>query len=163
MLLLITALASAATDVRLRTELEPLSFLVGHCWVAEFPNKPGERDTQCFESVFNGQHVRSRHEVTGAARPYLGETLFSYDGRSVIFTYWNSLGGVSRGSMRAEGDLLSFGDENYTGADGRRITFSTKWRRIGEDEYQTVTTSPEAPSMNRTMRYRRKTAPAAQR
>ena len=154
MLTFLLTLMAGAEAPQVRAGLEPLGFLVGHCWRADF-ERPGEQDTQCFEPVFDGQHIRSRHEVTGAKEKYRGETLFSFDGKLVTFTYWNSIGGVSRGTMTAAPDRLSFGDESYTGADGKRITFSTTWRKIADDAFEAVTVSPEAPAMNRTLRYRK--------
>ena len=83
-----------------RPGLEPLGFLVGHCWRGTFPDS-GEQDTHCFDAVYGGQHVRDRHEVTGGARLYRGESVYSADGAGAVsYTYWNSAGGVSRGSMR---------------------------------------------------------------
>ncbi|WP_129794032.1 SRPBCC domain-containing protein [Sphingosinicella sp. CPCC 101087] len=155
MMSLAIAVALAAQAPALRPGLEPLAFLVGHCWQGEFPDT-GERDTHCFEPVYEGQHVRDRHEVLGGSQAYRGETLYSADSSGrVAFTYWNSQGGVSRGNMRPSGDRLEFGDEAYVGPDGRRITFSTHWRRLGDDAYEAVTVSSDAPSMNRTVRYRR--------
>lgn len=144
----------------LRAGLEPLGFLVGHCWRGDFAQ--GEQDVHCFESVYGGQHIRDRHEVTGGAGIYRGETLYSADGAGAVgFTYWNSLGGVSRGTMRAEPDRLSFGDETYRDPSGREIAISTFWRRAGDDAYEAVSVSPQAPSMNRTVRYRRVDQPVA--
>jgi len=155
MISVVAALALAAEAPPLRPGLEPLAFLVGHCWQGEF-ERTGERDMHCFESVYDGQHVRDRHEVQGDGRTYRGETLYSAEGDGrVAFTYWNSLGGVSRGTMRPGSDRLEFGDEAYAGPDGRRMTFSTHWRRVGADSYEAVTVSSDAPSMNRTVRYRR--------
>ena len=152
---------AAAGPPALRPGLEPLAFLVGHCWEGRF-EPGGETDRHCFESVYGGQHVRDVHEVTGGARIYRGETLYSWDGSAgvVTYTYWNSLGGVSRGTMRADGARLAFGDESYTDPQGRRITLSTHWRRDG-DSYEAVTASEQAPSMNRAVRYRRVEAPVA--
>ncbi|WP_114955124.1 SRPBCC family protein [Sphingosinicella terrae] len=152
------ALALAAEAPALRPGLEPLGFLVGHCWRGE--SASGEQDVHCFEPVFDGQHVRDTHEVTGGARAYRGETLYSAgaDG-TVSFTYWNSQGGVSRGTMRAGEGRLDFGDERYRGPDGREARFATHWRRIGDDAYEAVTTSEAMPSMNRTVRFERVEAP----
>ena len=153
--LLIAAATAAEEPSALRPGLEPLSFLVGQCWRGTFAS--GEQDTHCFESVYGGQHVRDRHEVTGGARVYRGETLYSWDGTTgaVTYTYWNSLGGVSRGTMRPAGDgRLDFGDESYTDPQGRRITISTHWRRDGEG-YDAVSASAQSPAMNRTTRYER--------
>ena len=161
MMLSFAALALAAAEPpALREGLEPLAFLVGHCWRGRFAS--GEEDTHCFESVYEGQHVRDRHQVTGGGRAYRGETLYSWDGtaNAVTYTYWNSLGGVSRGTMRPREERLDFGDESYADPQGRRITLSTHWRRDG-DAYEAVTASQEAPSMNRTVRYARVEEPVA--
>lgn len=151
--LAVLALAAAEAPP-LRQGLEPLAFLVGHCWRGTFTS--GEEDTHCFESVYGGQHVRDRHEVTGGARPYRGETLYSWDGtaNAVTYTYWNSQGGISRGTMRPREGRLDFGDESYTDPQGRRITISTHWTQAPAS-YEAVVASPQAPSMNRTVRYAR--------
>ncbi|HWT13640.1 MAG TPA: SRPBCC domain-containing protein [Allosphingosinicella sp.] len=154
-LALALAAQAPAQPPALRAGLEPLGFLVGHCWRGEF-EATGERDTHCFESVYDGQHVRDRHEVTGGARVYRGETVYSADSSGAVsYTYWNSLGGVSRGTMRPGPERLDFGDESYRGPDGRETTISTFWRRIGDDSYEAVSASPTSQSMNRTVRYRR--------
>ena len=147
-----TALANNAPA--LRPGLEPLGFLVGHCWRGEFAS--GETDVHCFEPVYGGQHVRDRHEVTGGARVYRGESLYSAEpGGVVTYTYWNSLGGVSRGTMRPDGARLDFGDESYRGPDGRQVSIATHWRRVGDDAYEAVSASAQSPTMNRTVRYQR--------
>lgn len=147
--------AAPAAAPPLRAELEPLRFLIGHCWRGEFKN--GSVDTHCFESVYGGQHIRDRHEVTGTGKPYRGETLYSWDGavRKVGYTYWNSSGGVSRGTMAPKGEELDFGDETYTGADGRKMTISTRIRRVGGDAYETVSTAGHDPTGSRVVRYKR--------
>lgn len=144
-----------AAPPSLRAELEPLRFLLGHCWRGEFKN--GSVDTHCFEGVYGGQHVRDRHEVTGAGAPYRGETLYSWSGaaKQVEYTYWNSSGGVSRGTMAPTAEGLDFGDETYTGADGRRITISTLWRKVGADAYESVSRSGTDPTGSRIVRYSR--------
>jgi uncharacterized protein YndB with AHSA1/START domain len=146
---------SPATPPPLRAELEPLRFLLGHCWRGEFRN--GAVDVHCFEGVYGGQHLRDRHEVTGPGAPYRGETLYSWDGaaKRVGYTYWNSSGGVSRGTMAATAEGLDFGDETYTGADGRKMTISTMWRKVGADSYETVSRSAADPTGSRVVRYRR--------
>jgi uncharacterized protein YndB with AHSA1/START domain len=155
MISMVAALALAGEASNLRPGLEPLAFLVGHCWQGTF-ERTGERDTHCFESVYGGQHVRDRHEVTGGTGTYAGETFYSAEGPdAVAFTYFNSLGGVSRGSMHGEPGQLNFGNEEYRGADGRAITLSVFWRRVGDDAYEVVTASADAPAMNGTVTYRR--------
>ncbi|MBV8687360.1 MAG: hypothetical protein JOZ90_12935 [Alphaproteobacteria bacterium] len=150
---LIAALAAAAVQPALRPGLEPLGFLVGHCWRGEI--KPGQFDTHCFEPVFGGQHVRDRHKVAGAGSPYEGETLYSWDGAAIAFTYWNSLGGVSRGFVRAEAGGLNFGEQSYRGANGERVSIATSWRRVGPDSFEAVVASAGRPSLDRTTRFHR--------
>jgi uncharacterized protein YndB with AHSA1/START domain len=135
--------------------LEPLRFLLGHCWRGEFKN--GAVDTHCFESVYGGRHVRDRHEVSGAGAAYRGETLYSWDGaaRRVGYTYWNSSGGVSRGTMKGSPEGLDFGDETYTGPDGRKTVISTMWSKTGADSYETVSRSSADPTGSRVVRYKR--------
>jgi uncharacterized protein YndB with AHSA1/START domain len=139
----------------LRAELEPLRFLLGHCWRGEFGS--GAVDTHCFESAYGGQHVRDRHEVTGEGKIYRGETLYSWDGaaKRVVYTYWNSSGGVSRGTMAATAAGLDFGDQLYTGADGGKMTISTLWRKVGSNAYETVSRAGTDPTGSRVVRYKR--------
>ncbi len=150
------ALAASAAEPPLRPELEPMRFLVGHCWRGAM--KQGAlHDVHCFEPVYDGQHIRDRHEVTGGANTYRGETLYSWNGaeKRIDFVYWNSLGGVSRGSMTPRPDLFDFGGETYTGADGRQITMSTEWRKIDARTYEARTTSANNPTGDRIVRFTR--------
>ena len=50
------ALAAAAPPA-----LQPLQFLVGHCWRTTL--KEGPTDTHCFASVAAGQQIRDRHAI----------------------------------------------------------------------------------------------------
>ena len=105
------ALLVAASAPPLTAELQPLSFLVGHCWRGEFASRK-HVDTHCFEPVFGGKFVRDRHEVTGGETVYRGETIYGWNAetRRVEYTYWSSDGGVSRGSMVPKDGALDFGD-----------------------------------------------------
>ena len=150
------AAQAAPAPATLRPGLEPMAFLVGHCWRGEIA--PGRQDTHCFEPAYGGQHIRDRHEVTGGPRPYSGETLYSVTPEGVRYTYFNSIGGVSEGAMRPDGDRLDFGTDEYRGPDGRRTRIATMWRRVGPDAYEAVMSS-ELASMNRTTRFTRITEP----
>ena len=155
------AAEAAAPPPTLRAELEPLRFLVGHCWRGEMKGG-AQQDVHCFEPVFDGQHVRDRHEVkavsAGEGAPaYRGETIFSWDGASgrVAFVYWNSLGGVSRGGMVPAPGKLDFGDETYKAPDGKETKISTFWRIVDERTYESVTTSAANPTGQRIVRFTR--------
>lgn len=157
-LLLTLAAQQPAEPPALRAGLEPLAFLAGHCWRGELPT--GETDTHCFEPVYGGQHLRDRHEVTGGEGAYAGETFYSAEGSGGIgFTYFNSHGGVSRGTMRAAADGRWATEERYRGADGQEIVLTVTWGRDGTDGYRVVTASEDAPAMNGTVVYRRVDAP----
>src|SRR4051812_38474700 len=90
--------------------LQPWAVLVGHCFVGDAPGNVGT-DKHCFDTVYGGQHVRDRHVVTAGGREvYAGETLYSAKGPQVIFTYWNSLGGLGTGTA-----ILAVGEWRFTG------------------------------------------------
>lgn len=149
---LLAALAAAAQP-SLRSELKPFERLSGHCWAGEIAK--GKRDVHCFEPVLGGQHVRDRHRVEGGGGVYEGETLYSWDGSRIVFTYWNSLGGVSRGTMTARNAGFDFEDGSYKGPDGREIRYSTRWRFIGRDSYEVVVSSADNPALDRKSLFRK--------
>jgi hypothetical protein len=65
------ALAAAAPSA-----LQPLQFLVGHCWRTTL--KEGPTDTHCFASVAEGQQIRDRHAVRKDGKViYTGESVIS--------------------------------------------------------------------------------------
>lgn len=110
MLTMFAALAAASAGPLPQPLLEPWSMLVGHCWVGEAPQNVGP-DKHCFEYVYGGQHVRDRHVVSSKGREvYAGETLYSVHGDKVVFTYWNSLGGLGTGEA-----VYAGGEWRFTG------------------------------------------------
>src|SRR4051794_15975446 len=96
-------LAAASAGLVAQPPLQPWSMLLGHCWTGPAPQDAGV-DKHCFDTVYGGQHVRDRHSVTeGGREVYAGETIYSANGPKVIFTYWNSLGGVGTGEAVVSG------------------------------------------------------------
>ena len=84
-----------------------------------------------------GAHVRDRHEVTDNGKAiYAGETIYSLDGDATVFTYFNSMGGVGRGSVTVEGSKLRFvGAMRATpGKPEQRI--DSEWSGIGSKGYE---------------------------
>lgn len=131
--------AAAVATPQLSSNLQPLAFLVGHCW--QGPIGSGQQvDTHCFEPALDGMHVRDRHEVTGGKKVYRGETIYSFNANTKVieYTYWSNDGGVTRGTLALKGDVLDFGDESYTGPDGKQMTISTRWERRGGDSYVVI-------------------------
>ena len=123
----------ASAGAQTPSAIGALDFLVGSCWSGQLPR--GETDTHCFSRSLV-HFVRDVHEVSGSAKPYAGETLYHWDARDAVvrFTYWNSDGGVSTGTMRVQDGALTF-PESYEGKDGRRIEMRSVWTRDGADGY----------------------------
>ena len=121
MISLFVFLAAAAQPL-----LEPWSALVGHCWAGPAPG--GGIDTHCFESVYGGQHIRDRHSVTVDGRVvYSGETIYSAAGAKIIFTYWNSLGGLGTGEAVISGPKWSFSGTIHATAAGEEQPMNAVW------------------------------------
>jgi hypothetical protein len=131
----------------LRRELQPMDFLVGHCWRGTLSG--GAPDTHCFEPVFGGQHLRDRHEVRGAHGIYCGETVYSWNGREggVDYTYWTSTGAVRSG-------LVTFQSASrFVFSEGRGA--SAEWHREGDRAFKAVTLVGNDPALNPIIAYRR--------
>jgi uncharacterized protein YndB with AHSA1/START domain len=112
--------------------LQPWAALVGHCWSGPAPGGGGI-DRHCFESVYGGQHVRDRHAVTVDGREvYAGETIYSAKGRQVLFTYWNSLGGLGTGEAVVAGDTWRFSGTIHATASGAEQPLATEWKMVSD-------------------------------
>ena len=108
--------------------------LVGHCWQAPFPD--GKKiDTHCFTSVYNGAFIKDQHVVCGDDQAYYGETWYTHDktSNSVNYRYYNSLGGISDGSVQFQDQRLVFPDESYEN-NGQTTTYRTDWQ-LTEGQY----------------------------
>ena len=100
--------------------------LIGSCWAADF--SPTVRDVHCFEAIYDGAHVRDRHEVKDNGKTvYAGETIYSRDGSDTLFTYFNSLGGAGRGSVRTEGSKLRFAGTMRASPDKPQQRIDSEW------------------------------------
>jgi hypothetical protein len=139
----IALLALAATLAQ--SPLQPLSALVGHCWAGPAP-VAGGIDKHCFESVYGGQHVRDRHVVTaGGKAVYAGESIYSAKGSAVVFTYWNSFGGLGTGKAVISGDDWRFTGTIHATATSGEEPMIAEWKFVPEG-YQ-VTEGKEAPRL----------------
>ena len=125
------AFLAANTSVAIaQPQLAPWSYLVGHCFTGEAPGGSGE-DKHCFETVFGGQHIRDHHVVSSQGHNvYAGETLYSARGPKVIFTYWNSLGGIGTGEAVATPDGWHFSGSIHATAGSTDEPFTATWHKV---------------------------------
>lgn len=138
-LLLLAALPAAAQSIPGDPQrFAPVADLAGSCWMGVF-SESGARDVHCYEWALDGGFIRDRHEVHGAEGTYAGETFYgptSSEGE-LRFWYFNTLGGVSEGGVRAEEGSWTF-SEIYSGGD-RTLEMRTVMTRPDEDAYEVVT------------------------
>jgi len=130
---MIALIAAAAAFAQ--APLQPWAAITGHCWVGPAPGNQGV-DKHCFEAVYGGQHVRDRHVVTVDGRAvYEGETVYSAKGSQVIFTYWNSLGGLGTGNALVSGDNWRFSGTIHATATSAEQPMSAVWK-LQPDAYE---------------------------
>jgi hypothetical protein len=131
----VIALVAIAAASLAQPPLQPWSALVGHCFAGPAP-VPGGIDKHCFESVYGGQHIRDRHIVTVAGKNvYEGETIYSAKGPKVIFTYWNSIGGLGTGEAVIAGDEWRFSGTIHATATSGEEPMAAVWM-MAPDGYQ---------------------------
>jgi opacity protein-like surface antigen len=144
----------AATAPALASQLQPLGFLVGHCWQGQV--SPGRVDRHCFVVLTHGS-IRDRHVVTeGGKRVMGGESVYRWDARlgRIAFTYRDTFGGRLNGTVQSRGNLLGF-DGRYVSSGGQRFHIASRWARIGDTAYRAEIRSAELPQVNGTTVYRR--------
>jgi hypothetical protein len=101
--------------------------LVGHCYIANVG--PSSTDRHCFEGIYGRKHVRDRHSVTVDGKVvYAGETIYSRDGDAIVFTYFNTLGGVGHGKASAMPAGISFTGSMRGTPSGAVQSMDSKWR-----------------------------------
>jgi hypothetical protein len=128
--LVIAAEAAAAGPA----DLSAFAPFAGSCWVADFT--PAVSDTHCFETMYGGAHVRDRHEVKDKGKVvYAGETIYSLDGGQRVFTYFNSLGGVGRGTVDPSGAILHFKGSMRGSPEKAPQQIDSEWRLVDQDHY----------------------------
>ena len=112
--------------------LQPLRFLVGHCWRTTL--KEGPTDTHCFAEI--GGQIRDRHAVRKDGHViYTGESLISAVKTGLHYRYEGSTGLNYDGPIRVTGEKIIFDSTDNTGSE-------TYWRRVDPTHYEQVTTDP---------------------
>ena len=142
--------------------LVPFAPFVGSCWVADFSATIS--DTHCFELMYDGAHVRDRHEVREDGKPvYAGETIYSIDGAEIIFAYYNSLGGVGRGTLAPSGKRLRFTGQMRASPDKPQEPIDSEWLVVDDDHYEVRSLVPSASTAGKeAIRFRRVAADASE-
>ena len=140
----IAAIAAVAPAKAQNTpeHFKPFEFLVGHCWTGTFPDGK-TKDTHCFDWMLGREFIRDRHTVKGEGPEYKGETVYYLDGKTqtVKHRYWNSDGGLSDGSFKADAKLIRSVEEIYIGKDGKIQRFQGEIERLSDTQYRARTRS----------------------
>lgn len=123
---------------------------VGSCWTADFTAMM--RDTHCFEVLYDGAHVRDRHEVKEAGKTvYAGETTYSLDGADTVFTYFNSLGGVGTGKVTRATSTLRFKGSMRGSPDKPPQPIDSEWTIVDADHYDVRSLVKDASTAGKTV------------
>jgi hypothetical protein len=137
----VLAATAAADTPPAAAGYQPLAFLVGHCWSGAAPGSKVS-DEHCFSWVYEGKFVRDVHVLTGAGGVITGrgESIYVWDSvsRHLEYLYIESDGGFSRGTLTAQGGILSFPPTHYL-EDGKEQIYRSRWERAGENAYDVVT------------------------
>lgn len=137
----LAAMAPAAAMAPVADPYQPLAFLVGHCWQGTFASG-GKTDTHCFSRVYGGRFVRDEHVVhrPDGAPDQFGESIYVWDSaaRELQYLYFESGGGILRGTVTSEDGALVFPAARYV-EDGKSMTLRSRWRPVGDDAYDVTT------------------------
>jgi hypothetical protein len=122
--------------------LEGLRFLTGSCWQGTFPDGASV-DTHCYRSFYGGAFIRDTHVVRGPNPAYHGETIYHWDKekRCIVYRYWNSLGGVSDGTVQVEKYKLLFPAERHVRDDGSVVEMQSVIKQV--DSHRHILTAEE--------------------
>ncbi len=130
-------IGSAPVQAPAPDPLQPLGFLVGHCWAGDFAHGMG-RDTHCFEPMFGGKFIRDRHVLHGKHGDYRGETIYGYDAakKQIIYWYFSSDGDIDNSSVLPVAQGFLFPERQMPQAPN--MTMRTRWNRSGDDRYVAI-------------------------
>ena len=79
--------------------------------------------------VYDGVHVRDAYFVTAKGKPVLlpGNSVYSFDGKGLEFTYVNSMGGVGHGTANVQSGVMSYNLSMKAKPAGAPRQFRGKW------------------------------------
>jgi hypothetical protein len=125
--------AALALAAPLASPLQPLQFLVGHCWRTTL--KEGPTDTHCF-AASNPSLIRDKHAVRKDGQViYTGESDISVLNGDMHYRYKGSTGLAYDGPIRVSGEKIIFDSTDNPGGE-------TFWRRVDPTHYEQITTDP---------------------
>ena len=117
--------------------------LLGHCFVATLSADVVDR--HCFTDIYKGAHVRDVHVVTSKGKEvYAGETIYSFDGKTIQFTYVNSTGGVGHGTAASSGGGIAFSGSMLGSPGAKPTPIASRWN-VGAASYDV--TNSGAPTL----------------
>jgi hypothetical protein len=129
------ALIAAGVVAFAQPPLQPWAALVGHCWTGPAPGSSAT-DKHCFETVYGGQHIRDTHRVTADGKEvYAGESIYSARGDIIVFTYWNSLGGLGTGQAIVDASVWKFTGTIHATAASADEPIAATWK-LTPDGYE---------------------------
>jgi len=104
--------------------------------------------------MLGGRYLRDTHVVRGAPAPYSGESIYAYDAETqrIVFAYYASDGGMSRGVAQVSDDGFRFASDRYVGADGHVLNLREHWIRRGDNAYDAITEVEEGGRWREMMR-----------
>lgn len=133
----VTYTASAESPEKSDHPLSVMDFFVGSCWDGVFSDGKST-DVHCLRPVYGGLYVRDNHRVEGARGPIGGETIFHWnaEARRILYTYWDTRGGVSQGELIPTENGLRSPEEVYEMPDGREMRIASSWVITGDDTWE---------------------------
>ena len=150
----IAPLLVAAQVLAASSHLSVFEPVIGGCWQAEF--SPTLNDTHCFEPVYGGAHVRDRHEVRQNGKTvYAGETIYSDEGGRLVFTYFNSTGGVGGGTVAPVAAGLQFQGSMRASPGKTPEAINTEWRFTAPGTYEVRSMPDITGSANPVLKFHR--------
>jgi hypothetical protein len=120
--------------------LQPMAFLVGHCWSGDVPATLSH-DEHCFAWVLDGQAVRETRTLRTPGQPdHVSETTYYWDPvhKSAAYLYLDNGGGFSQGSMETTANTLYVPAAPRTAGEEVRQQ-RMRWTPQGENAYQAWT------------------------
>ena len=91
--------------------------------------------------MYGNWFIRDTHQVRSAGPDYLGETIYHWDAdnQTIVFRYWNSVGGVSDGAAPVDNGVIYFDGERYVTSEGATIELRSSLERLSPVSYVVVT------------------------